>query len=83
MKPELQWEGEERYFGQAMTGYAMPGVELKIVDADDQDLPQNGIASGELVVRDLVILKQLLLGEPSDGLLRAGEAADAWRRIDA
>ncbi|HXP11093.1 MAG TPA: AMP-binding protein, partial [Acidobacteriaceae bacterium] len=23
MKPELNWEGEQRYFGQAMTGYAM------------------------------------------------------------
>jgi fatty-acyl-CoA synthase len=57
MKPGLHWEGEERYFGQAMTGYAMPGVELKIVDADDQDLPQNGIASGELVVRADGVMK--------------------------
>ena len=43
MKPELQWEGEQRYFGQAMAGYAMPGVELQIVDSQDQELPQNGI----------------------------------------
>src|SRR5277367_4438531 len=57
MKPELNWEGEQRYFGQAMTGYAMPGVELKIVDADDQDLPQNGVASGELVVRADGVMK--------------------------
>lgn len=57
MKPGLHWEGEERYFGQAMTGYAMPGVELKIVDADDQDLPQNGIASGELLVRADGVMK--------------------------
>jgi fatty-acyl-CoA synthase len=57
MKPELNWKGEERYFGQAMTGYAMPGVELKIVDADDQDLPQDGIASGELVVRADGVMK--------------------------
>jgi fatty-acyl-CoA synthase len=57
MKPGLNWEGEERYFGQAMTGYAMPGVELKIVDADDQDLPQNGVASGELVVRADGVMK--------------------------
>jgi fatty-acyl-CoA synthase len=57
MKPELNWEGEQRYFGQAMTGYAMPGVELKIVDADDQNLPQDGLASGELVVRADGVMK--------------------------
>src|SRR5271168_2671449 len=57
MKPELQWEGEQRYFGQAMTGYAMPGVEMRIVDAHDQDLPQNGVASGELVVRADGVMK--------------------------
>ena len=43
MKPELQWEGEQRYLGRAMAGYAMPGVELKIVDSQDQDLPQDGL----------------------------------------
>jgi fatty-acyl-CoA synthase len=57
MKPGLHWEGEQRYFGQAMTGYAMPGVEMKIVDARDQDLPQNGVASGELVVRGDGVMK--------------------------
>ena len=57
MKPELQWEGEQRYFGQAMTGYAMPGVELRIVDDHDQDLPQNGVAAGELVVRADGVMK--------------------------
>jgi fatty-acyl-CoA synthase len=57
MKPELQWEGEQRYFGQAMTGYAMPGVELRIVDDHDQDLPQNGVAVGELVVRADGVMK--------------------------
>ena len=57
MKPELNWEGEQRHFGQAMTGYAMPGVEFKIVDADDHDLPQDGLASGELVVRADGVMK--------------------------
>jgi fatty-acyl-CoA synthase len=57
MKPDLGWEGEQRYFGQAMTGYAMPGVELRIVDAEDQDLPQDGVACGELVVRADGVMK--------------------------
>ena len=57
MKPELKWEGEQRYFGHAMTGYAMPGVELRIVDDHDQDLPQNGVAVGELVARADGVMK--------------------------
>jgi len=57
MKPELQWEGEQRHFGQAMTGYAIPGVELRIVDAHDQDLPQDGAAFGELIVRADGVMK--------------------------
>src|SRR5271156_5671702 len=57
MKTDMDWQGEQRFAGQAMTGYAMPGVELKIVDADDQDLPQNGVASGELVVRADGVMK--------------------------
>ena len=36
MKPGSGWEGEQRYAGQAMTGYAIPGVELRVVDADDR-----------------------------------------------
>jgi fatty-acyl-CoA synthase len=57
MKPDLNWKGEQRYFGQAMTGYAMPGVEMRIVDSNDQDLPQNGIAFGELIVRGDGVMK--------------------------
>ena len=51
MKPELACEGEARYVRQAMTGYAIPGVELHIVDPDDGWLPENGDVFGELVAR--------------------------------
>jgi fatty-acyl-CoA synthase len=57
MKPELNWQGEQRYIGQAMTGYAITGVEMKIVDANDDDLPQNGKDVGELVVRGDNVMK--------------------------
>jgi fatty-acyl-CoA synthase len=57
MKAELNWKGEQRYFGQAMTGYAIPGVEMRIVDAREQDLPQNGIDFGELIVRGDGVMK--------------------------
>jgi fatty-acyl-CoA synthase len=51
IKPELGWQGERRYLGQAMTGYAIPGVELRVVDANDNDVPRDGLAIGEIVAR--------------------------------
>jgi len=33
---------EQRYVGQAMTGYAFPGVEIRVVDANDNDVPRDG-----------------------------------------
>jgi fatty-acyl-CoA synthase len=51
MKPGLDPQGEERFVRQAMTGYAMPGVEIRVVDANDQDVPKDGKAIGEIVAR--------------------------------
>jgi fatty-acyl-CoA synthase len=51
MKPGLGWEGERRFVGQAMTGYAIPGVELRVVDADDTDVAHDGKAMGEIIAR--------------------------------
>jgi fatty-acyl-CoA synthase len=51
MKSGANWEGEQRYAGQAMTGFAMPGVEMRVVDADGNDVPHDGQAIGEIVVR--------------------------------
>ena len=51
MKPGLGWEGEQRFVGQAMTGYAIPGVELRVVDADDNDVARDGKAVGEIIAR--------------------------------
>jgi acyl-CoA synthetase (AMP-forming)/AMP-acid ligase II len=51
MKPGLGWEGKQRYVGLASTGYAIPGVELRVVDANDNDVPRDGVAVGEIVAR--------------------------------
>lgn len=51
MKPELSWEGERRFAGQSMTGYAIPGVELRVVDENDRDVPRDGQSMGEIVAR--------------------------------
>lgn len=51
VKAGVEWEGEERFEGQARTGYPLPGVEIRIVDADDHDVPHDGVSIGEIVAR--------------------------------
>jgi fatty-acyl-CoA synthase len=51
MKTGMDWQGEQRYAGQSMTGYAFPGVELRVVDSNDNDVPHDGQAIGEIIAR--------------------------------
>jgi fatty-acyl-CoA synthase len=51
MKPGIQWQGEERYEFQARTGHAIPGVEIRVVDEDGNDVPGDGKTMGEIVAR--------------------------------
>ena len=51
MKSGLDWDGEQRYVGQSMTGYAFPGVEIRVVDGNDNDVPRDGQSIGEIVAR--------------------------------
>lgn len=51
MKPGLAWEADQRFARQSMTGYAIPGVELRVVDENDQDVLRDGRAMGEIVTR--------------------------------
>ncbi|HYL86901.1 MAG TPA: long-chain-fatty-acid--CoA ligase [Candidatus Angelobacter sp.] len=57
MKPGIQWEGEQRYVGQSMTGYAIPGTELRVVDQNDQDVPRDGQSIGEIIARSDGVLE--------------------------
>jgi fatty-acyl-CoA synthase len=34
-----------------MTGFAAPGVELRVVDGNDQDVPRDGVTIGEIAAR--------------------------------
>jgi len=47
MKLGMGWDSEQRYVGQAMTGYAFPGVEIRVVDANDNDVPRDGQSSAK------------------------------------
>ncbi len=51
MKDGVHWEGQERYEGQARTGFAIPGVEIRVVDPDEKDIPRDGKSIGEIVAR--------------------------------
>jgi len=57
MKPGVCWEHEQRFVGQAMTGYAIPGAELRVVDSNDVDVPRDGHAIGEIIARTDGVLK--------------------------
>ncbi len=57
MKPGLDWQGDQKYIGQAMTGFAIPGVELRVVDANDKDVPHDGKSIGEVVARSDVVME--------------------------
>lgn len=57
MKSGLACAGERRFAVQAMTGYAIPGVELRIVDANDEDVARDGKAVGEIIARSDGVMK--------------------------
>jgi fatty-acyl-CoA synthase len=50
-KPGTQIDEERRYVAQAMTGYAIPGVELRVVDFEDNDVARDGKTMGEIIAR--------------------------------
>ena len=51
MKTGLDWQGNVRFEKQASTGHAIPGVEIRVVDAEGNDVPQDGRTIGEIVAR--------------------------------
>ena len=51
LKPGVQIDGDDRYVTQAMTGYAIPGVELRVVDFEGKDIPRDGKTMGEIIAR--------------------------------
>jgi fatty-acyl-CoA synthase len=50
-KTGVDWDDQHRYAGQAKTGYAIPGVELRVVDGAGRDVPRDGHTVGEIIAR--------------------------------
>ena len=56
-----------------MTGYAYPGVELRVVDFDDKDVPHDGETMGEIIARsDSVMAGYWHQPEATAAALRGG-----------
>jgi fatty-acyl-CoA synthase len=51
MKAGMEWPGQTRYEKQASTGHAVPGVEIRVVDPEGNDVPRDGKSIGEIVAR--------------------------------
>jgi fatty-acyl-CoA synthase len=51
MKAGVDWQGQTRYEKQASTGHAVPGVEIRVVDPEGNDVPRDGKSIGEIVAR--------------------------------
>jgi acyl-CoA synthetase (AMP-forming)/AMP-acid ligase II len=73
LKPKhQQLRPEERMAVQAKQGRAVFGVDMKIVDAEGKELPRDGKASGELMVRGPWIIANYFKGEGGNPLV------DGW-----
>ncbi len=73
LKPRhLSMSAAERMAVQAKQGRAVFGVDMKIVDGAGNELPRDGKASGELLVKGPWIVSQYFKGEGGDPLV------DGW-----
>jgi fatty-acyl-CoA synthase len=61
-------EGDEQLAVQAKQGRALPGVDMKIVDAQGNEQPWDGRTSGELHVRGPWIISEYFRGEGGNPL---------------
>src|SRR5713101_5314895 len=57
VKHGFDLEGEEKCARQAMTGFADPGIEMRVVDDRDVDVPRDGKTVGEIITRSDGVMK--------------------------
>jgi fatty-acyl-CoA synthase len=63
------WTDEQKYAVRTKQGYAVAGVDLRIVDADDRVVPWDGEAMGEIQVRGPWV---------ASAYYNSPESADRW-----
>ncbi len=74
---------EERYAVMAKQGRAIYGVDMKIVGDDGRELPWDGEASGELLVRGPWIINRYFKNEGGDPLVSGWFPTGDVAKIDA
>jgi acyl-CoA synthetase (AMP-forming)/AMP-acid ligase II len=84
LKPKhLALDAEQRMAVQAKQGRAVFGVDMKIVGEDGKELPHDGKASGELMVRGPWIIQNYFKGEGRDPLVNGWFPTGDVSTIDA
>lgn len=63
---------EEQWDIKAKQGYAVPGVEVRVVDSAGEELPWDGESMGELQVRGPWVARQYFRREQSDSFTEDG-----------
>ena len=64
----------ERYRRQAMAGWAIPGVEVRVVGPDGNDVPRDSESIGEVIARGDNVME----GYYKEPEVTAGVMADGW-----
>ena len=78
LKPKhLKLSPAERMAVQSKQGRVVFGVDMKIIDGDGKELPRDGKASGELLVKGPWIVAKYFKGEGGDPLVK-DEQGQGW-----
>ncbi|MBC5786140.1 fatty-acid--CoA ligase [Ramlibacter sp. USB13] len=80
---QLALSPAQRLAVQAKQGRAVYGVDMKIVDDDGRELPRDGKASGELLVRGPWVIREYFKGEGGDPLVNGWFPTGDVATIDA
>lgn len=73
---QLAWPKERRRAVQAKQGRPVFGIDMKIVDAEGQELPWDGVQAGELLVRGHWVAADYLDSKAPSPLV--GSASHGW-----
>lgn len=72
-----EWHCEQQLAIREKQGRAIFGVDMKIIDSDGKELPWDGKAYGELLVKGPWIINEYFKAEGGDPLIR-DENGDGW-----
>jgi fatty-acyl-CoA synthase len=89
MKSGISHDAEQRFARQAMAGFAIPGVELRVVGPNGKDVPQDGTVMGEIVARGDAVMEgywrqpEAMAAVMKEGWFHTGDIAtvDAYNYI--